>query len=100
MAERQLSLTKRELAILRRVATGDTNDGIAAALGISKATLRVHLAAIGKKADEQLSAASMDDGRPPMSTNGPTSSADEPTATELARSVLRNRDLQPNHSAS
>lgn len=100
MAEWQLSLTRRELAVLRQVAAGKTNTCIVEALGISEATLRVHLAAIGKKVETQLSESSLDDSQSAMPANGGSPAVQEPSAGQLMRNILRDRAMQPNHPAS
>lgn len=45
----QLPLTDREVQVLRLVADGKSNDAIGTELGLSPATVKVHLARIGRK---------------------------------------------------
>jgi DNA-binding CsgD family transcriptional regulator len=47
------SLTPREIEVLRRTATGQTNAGVAADLGVSVHAVKFHLASIFRKLNVQ-----------------------------------------------
>ena len=103
MAVKQLGLTSRELEVVHRLAAGCAKPEIARELGISNATLQVHLASIAAKAIRlSVTTARLAPGDPVSATYNGSGAGELPAgellAQELAAGVLRGGGLHPNRA--